>query len=68
MDEQPRRVILQHPTDVYLQIVVDESMAAVLRKFGYSDVNDPADKLPEKTEKEMDNGNQKREDKSWRDD
>lgn len=44
---------LQHPT-LDLQLVVRERLAVVLRKFGYTDVIEPADKLLEISEENDD--------------
>ena len=56
MDAQPdarRKVIFQHPTLTWLQVVVWEgSMAAMLRRLDYAEVIEPADELPEETMRE----------------
>lgn len=46
-------VTLRHPY-LDLELLVREPLAKILRRFGYTDVIEPADELPEMSETEED--------------
>ena len=58
MDETRKKVTLQHPADVNLQVTIWEgTLADTLRRHGYIEVDEPADKLPDEKEGKADGHN-----------
>lgn len=55
----PAKIILKHPT-LDLEVVVTAELAAMLRRYGYTEVNEPADQLPDEKEGKADGHNNAR--------